>query len=321
MAKPTAAVLIYNPVAGKIRTRPWLIPKLQQTLGRHLSEIELLPTTGPKTAGSIARHAVEHGAQLVCVAGGDGTVNETAAGVAGTGVPLLVLPAGTANVLGMETGLGGDALKVAERFGELVEQDVVLGSLEAHGEAPRLFAAMAGVGLDARIVRLVSPEVKRRFGKLSYWQGGFAQVGKPLAEFEIRLDGGPVRQASYALIARVKNYGGDLEIARHANLLSDDFAVVLFEGPGSLRYLKYFSGVLLNKLAGMSGVTLARAKRLEVEPLPGATIDVQVDGEHAGYAPLRAEIAPVRLRLMLPPRFVAKAAGQLKGQTASPASR
>lgn len=37
---------------------------------------------------------------------------------------------------------------------------------------------MAGVGLDARIVRMVSPEFKRRWGKLSYWEGGFAQVGK-----------------------------------------------------------------------------------------------------------------------------------------------
>ncbi|MBI4890186.1 MAG: NAD(+)/NADH kinase [Acidobacteria bacterium] len=309
---PTAAVLIYNPVAGKIRSKPWLIPKLQGSLRRHLGELELLPTTGPKTAGSIARYAVEHGAQLVCVAGGDGTVNETASGMAGSGVPLLVLPAGTANVLGMETGLGGDAVRVAERYAELVAQDVALGTLEAHGEAPRLFAMMAGVGLDARIVRMVSPELKRRFGKLSYWQGGFAQVGKKLPEFLIRLDGGPPKQASFALVSRVKNYGGDLEIARHANLLADDFGVVLFEGPGSLRYLKYFSGVLLNQLDGMSGVTVARARTLEAEPLPGATIDVQVDGEHAGYAPMKVEVARMKLRLMLPASFVARAQADLR---------
>jgi len=55
-------------------------------------------------------------------------------------------------------------------------------------------------------------------------------------------------------VSRVRNYGGDLEIARQANLLTDEFAVVLFEGPSSVRYLKYFSGVLINALEGMSGV-------------------------------------------------------------------
>ena len=265
--------------------------------------MEVRPTTGPRTAGAIARQAIDGGARLVCVAGGDGTVNEVISGVAGTGVPLAVFPAGTANVLGMETGLGGNALRVARNFSSLVAQDVALGTICLPGEEPRYFSCMAGVGLDARIVRLVSPSFKRRFGKLSYWEGGFAQVGKRLPEFDVKVDGRSCR-ASFALISRVRNYGGDLEIARHANLLSDEFAVVLFEGPSSLRYLKYFSGVLLNRLEGMSGVTLAHARTVEVYSSRDP-IDLQVDGEHAGYAPARLEIAPARLNLMLPPEFVA----------------
>jgi diacylglycerol kinase family enzyme len=262
-----------------------------------------MPTTGPETAGQIARGAIAEGARIICVAGGDGTINEVAAGMAGTGVPLAVLPAGTANVLAMETGIGGNTLRAAERFAELEPHDVNLGIITAQGRAPRLFATMAGAGLDARIVRLVSPETKRRWGKLSYWEGGFAQLGKRLPEFDISVDGRTSR-ASFALISRVRNYGGDLEIARHANLLADDFAVVLFEGPSTIPYLKYFSGVLLNVLERMKGVTVARARSLEIAPCRGAEIDIQVDGEHTGYAPARIEIAPQTLRLMLPRKFV-----------------
>jgi diacylglycerol kinase family enzyme len=290
-------------VAGKIYSRPRLIPGIVEALREPLGRVEVLQTTGPQTAGAIARQAIDGGARLVCVAGGDGTVNEVAAGVAGTGVPLAVFPAGTANVLGMETGLGGNALRVARNFSSLVAQEVALGSICQPGGEPRYFSCMAGAGLDARIVRLVSPSFKLRFGKLSYWEGGFAQLGKRLPEFDVKVDGRSYR-TSFALVSRVRNYGGDLEIARHANLLSDEFAVVLFEGPSSLRYLKYFSGVLLNRLEGMSGVTLAHARTVEVSA-SGDPIDLQVDGEHAGYAPARLEIAPARLSLMLPPRFVA----------------
>lgn len=320
MPNPRAA-LIFNPVAGRIRSNPGLIERLAAQLRDSAGPLELLPTTGPNTAGAIARQAIDAGARLICVAGGDGTVNETAAGVAGTGVPLAVLPAGTANVLCMETGLGSNAMRVAESFPALVEREIAVGSLTVEGRDPRLFLCMTGVGLDARIVRIVTPAFKRRFGKLSYWQGGFAQIGKKLEEFDIRIDG-RLRRASFALLSRVSNYGGDLNIARHANLLADDFAVVLFEGPSSLRYLKYFSGVLVNRLDGMTGVTVERCRTAEIMPLPGELADLQVDGEHAGFAPARVGIAPVRLRLMLPRRFVEQMEARLATDSAgSPAAR
>ena len=320
MPNPRAA-LIFNPVAGKIRSHPGLIDRLAARLRASTGPLEILPTPGPGTAGGIARQAIASGARLICVAGGDGTVNEAASGVAGTDAVLAVLPAGTANVLGMETGLGGNALRVADRLPALVQRSVALGRLTAEGRPPRLFLCMAGVGLDARIVRFVKPGFKRRFGKLSYWQGGFAQVGKRLEQFDIRLDG-RLRRASFALLSRVRNYGGDLEIARHANLLADDFAVVLFEGPSSLRYLKYFSGVLLHKLDGMSGVTIGRARTADIIPLRDELADLQVDGEHAGFAPARIAVAEVRLSLLLPRRFVELMEARRATESAgSPASR
>lgn len=301
MRKPSAAVLVYNPEAGRIRSRPKMIDKLLTPLRERVEHVEAAPTEGPRTAGRVVRKWIEKGAELVCVAGGDGTVNEAAEGIAGTGVPLLVLPAGTANVLSCEIGAGNDAVRVASRLEQFEPVEFAPGVLR-NAEGERLFLCMAGAGLDARIVRLVSPEWKRRLGKLSYWQGGIAQLGRRLETFEAEVEGRRY-ECSFALLARVRNYGGDLWIARHANLLEDRLAVVLFEGRSSLRYVKYFSGVLLNRLEGMSGVRLLEAQQVKIRPLGDPMIDLHVDGEHAGFAPAEAALSGRRIRLLVPPRF------------------
>lgn len=301
MPKPNAAVLLYNPEAGKIRSDRRLVERLLERLRRSIPQVEAAPTEGPMTAGRIARAWIERGAELVCVAGGDGTLNEAAAGIAGTEAALLALPAGTANVLSNEIGTGNHPLRAAERLDEMIPVAVAPGLLRtAAGE--RLFLCMAGAGLDARIVRLVSPQFKRRFGKLSYWEAGFAQLGRQLEEFEVVVDGRRFA-CSFALLSRVRNYGGDLWIARHANLLDDRLAVVLFEGRSSLRYLKYFLGVVTGRLRGMRGVQVLDAHEAEIRLLLDPVIDLQVDGEHAGYAPARVSLSERRIRLLVPPKY------------------
>ena len=80
-------------------------------------------------------------------------------------------------------------------------------------ERTRLFLLMAGIGLDAKIVYNISMPLKARFGKLAYWLGGFSLLGRELDEFEVLVEGRRVNCA-FALISKVRNYGGDLEIAQ-----------------------------------------------------------------------------------------------------------
>jgi diacylglycerol kinase family enzyme len=306
---------VYNPEAGRIRSRPGFPERLLAELRRRLPQVEAAPTEGPRTAGRVVRQWIERGADLVCVAGGDGTVNEAADGLAGTQVPLLVLPAGTANVLSCEIGTGNDAMAVLRGLEQMECADVAPGVLRG-AEGERLFLCMAGAGLDARIVRLVSPAWKRRLGKLSYWQGGLAQLGRRLEVFEAEI-GGRRYECSFALAARARNYGGDLWIARHANLLEDRLAVVLFEGTSSLRYVKYFAGALLGRLRGMSGVHVLDAQRMGIRLLQDPVIDLQVDGEHAGYAPAEIALGEKRIRLLVPRRYEEKMRRRRKQEEAA----
>lgn len=294
-------ILLYNPAAGRIRSRPKLVDEAFDALQRLAGSLTRVPTEGPGTAGRQAAEAVADGADLVLVAGGDGTVNEALQGLAGTHAALGIIPAGTANVTAMETGIGKTNRTALPGLLRSEPVRIAIGSLETEGAAVRYFLAMAGVGLDASIVRRVSTRFKQRFGKLSYWYAGFATLGQALPEFNAQVDGERVR-ASFALLSRVKNYGGDLEIARHADILSPKLALAMFEGHSSFRYLKYFSGVLLNRLDGMNGVMLRLLDEIVVEAEPGGGPDLQVDGEYAGQGAARIRIVPDSLTLLIPRR-------------------
>jgi Sphingosine kinase and enzymes related to eukaryotic diacylglycerol kinase len=95
-----------------------------------------------------------------------------------------------------------------------------------------------------------------------------------------------------------------LWIARNASLLADDFELVLFEGPHSIAYLKYFTGVLLGRLTKMKGVTLLRTRELELSYTDDPGVYVQIDGEYAGRLPVRLRIVPQSLNLLMPAEFL-----------------
>lgn len=300
------AALIYNPFAGKLAGRhESLIRPLLDDLRTQGIDAEPRPTTGPRTAAALARQAIDGGADLILAAGGDGTINEVANGMVGSSVPLAILPAGTANVLAVEMGLKGGVRRAVERLPALVNQRIAVGAIEPPGGERRHFLLMAGFGLDAHIVANVSPGFKNRFGKVAYWIAGFSQLGQTFPEFEVTLDGVPHR-ASFALLSRVKNYGGDLEIARGASLLKPAFEAVLFSGSNSFRYLPYFAGVLVGRLNSFRGVTIAEAREVEMRSLGGQPVLAQIDGETAGAIPARVEIVPEALHLLVPAEFQAK---------------
>ena len=264
---------------------------------------EAIPTTGPCTAREIARNCIERGADLILVAGGDGTINEVVNGMIGSQVPLGVLPAGTANVLAMELGIGSRMSKAAGALQNCVPERVAVGRLANEFEpGGRHFLLMAGIGLDAHIVYHMSASRKATLGKAAYWIGGFSQLGRRFPEFTIEADGA-VHQASFALVSRVRNYGGDLEIAPTVSLLEPDFEVVLFSGASSFRYLKYMFGVITGRLKRMPGVTILRAHKISCQAPQNQRIHMQVDGEYAGRLPATFETVPNALTLLVPPDF------------------
>jgi diacylglycerol kinase (ATP) len=237
---------------------------------------------------------------LVIVAGGDGTINEAAEGLIHSAVPLAILPAGTANVLAMEAGIGSNLERAAERLDTLQPLRIAVGHIACEsGRVSRHFLSMAGAGLDAQIVYRVNAGLKSRTGKFAYWLAGWSLLGRSLPQLRARSSGG-LRECSFALLSRVRNYGGDFQIAPTVTLRDNCLEAVLFEGRSSVRYVKYFVGMLLHRLSRMKGVTVLRTPCMTLEaPHPGP-IYVQIDGELAGRLPAEVRIVPDALTLLLP---------------------
>jgi len=265
-------------------------------------DVELFATPGPNKAGELARHAVKQGCDLILAAGGDGTINEAVNGMAGSDVPFGALPAGTANVLANEVGLSARPDRAAAQLLTAVPVRIALGALDRPAYPRRHFVLMAGVGLDARIVYELDMDLKARLGKLAYWHGGFRQLGRPVPRFSICVDGHE-HQASFALITRVRNYGGDFQIARRIKLTDADFEIVVFENHEWHDYLRFFGAVVTNRLYETEGVFVYRSTKATLNAPDAGPIYVQADGEAVGNLPATITTVPDALTLLIPKRY------------------
>lgn len=299
------AAIIYNPVARRLSRTRHLLQRTIETLAQQGIEAKLVATTAPGNASVQARQQIEDGCELILAAGGDGTINEVANGMLHSHVPLGILPGGTANVLARELRLSMDMANVAAQMGSFVPVRISVGGLQLGDYGRRCFLCMSGAGLDAEIVYNLDLGLKAALGKLAYYLCGFAQAFRPLREFDLTIDGRSYR-ASFALMSRVRNYGGDLEIARGASLLSNDFEVVLFRGEQSIRYIPYLLAVLTGQTNRIPGVTVVRGCSITCEQVEGQHIYSQIDGELAGRLPVTAEIIPNALTVLAPPEYLAK---------------
>jgi diacylglycerol kinase family enzyme len=241
---------------------------------------------------------VREGADLILVLGGDGTINEAVNGMFGSDAVLGVLPGGTANVLAMELGLGSRLEPAIDRLSSCSPKRVSLGRLCQPGQPARHFLTMAGAGFDAQVVCDLSPGLKKRAGKLAYWVAGFSQIVKRVGQLETRINGDTYR-CGFTLASRVRNYGGDLELASGASLLSNEFEAVMFEGSNPLRYALYMLAVAVKQVQKMPGVHTVRATRVEL--LGDAPI--QIDGEYLGRSPATIEIVPDALTILVPESY------------------
>jgi YegS/Rv2252/BmrU family lipid kinase len=283
------------------------LDKAVHTLEEAGARVELFATPGPQRAGELAAKAVECGCDLILSAGGDGTINEVVNGLAGSDVPFGILPAGTANVLANEIGFSNRPDHAARQLLHAVPVRIALGALALHKkdgtEQPRrYFVLMAGVGLDARIVYELDLDLKSRLGKLAYWHGGLRQFGRPVPRFHLAVNGSDYC-ASFALITRVRNYGGDFEIARRIRLTDTDFEIVVFENHQWQDYLRFFGAVMTNRLYSTEGVVIERGTHVEADAPQDERIYIQVDGESTGELPASISVVPDALTLMMPKRY------------------
>jgi YegS/Rv2252/BmrU family lipid kinase len=254
----------------------------------------LRKTAGPGDASRIVREEAA-GYDVVAVAGGDGTINEVANGLADvpSAPALAIIPFGTANVLAWEIGLGTDAARTARTIARGRPIEIYTGLVNG-----RRFLMMAGVGFDAAVVASVDVRFKRALGKMAYvWRMAVEMFRYRYPMFTVAIDGA-VHQAASAVVAKGHFYGGQFICAPAARLTNGTFDVCLFLRGGRWHVLRYSIALALGRLDRLPTVRIVRGRHVIIEGPGGAP--VQADGELAAVLPAVIELSPRQLSLLHP---------------------
>ncbi|MFF5785792.1 diacylglycerol kinase family protein [Streptomyces sp. NPDC012693] len=272
-------------------------------------------TTPEDPSGALTSRLSGTDTDLVVVCGGDGTVRACVDVVAGTGVPLAIVPCGTGNLLARNLRLPTDPVAALRDAlgGEAVGLDV--GRIRGDGIAPTRFAVMAGAGFDAAMVRDASVRLKESLGWAAYVVSAVRHLGDARMRLSIRLDGGaPLeRRARMVVIGNVGALQGGLPLLPEARPDSGRLDVVLLDPRGVTGWLAA-AGYLASRVPGgrrksAPGTGERSLAHGALEYFGATRIDLcfarpqprELDGDvfPAGVR-LTAEVEPGALRVCLP---------------------
>ena len=307
--------LIYNPASGQhSRRHRAAIDKALLVLSAAGVEAKAHETIAPGSAGVLAKEAVRQGCDTVIACGGDGTVHEVLQSLVGTSVALGVVPLGTANALAANLGLRSSPAKVVRKLLTAAPVRVSVGQIsyrDATGATrSRYFTVTAGVGFDALFLSRLDPGLKRRFGYLLYLVEGFRVLvthSFPLFEAAIVESAGAqprVELISQLLAVRIRDFGGLLHnLAPGATLHKEGLRLVAFKTRSRLHYFLYVMSVIFGHPRTTREIELLDAVSVECRLCNDSSAHVfaEADGELLGDLPVRIEIAPQTVTLLIPP--------------------
>lgn len=294
-------MLVYNPAAGGMRFETRLAGIIARARAAGI-ELDAQPTTAPGSATGIVARALASRPDLIVAAGGDGTIREAAAALIGSEVPLAMLPVGTANVLAREYGVGAN-LRDAER----ILSSRKTRPLAAWSAGDRAFFMWLGVGPDARLMRNVSPRLKRAFGRVGM---AWTAIGEGLRYEFPRLaiegtgaDGRPfAREGTLVVAANIARYGGEPKISPRADPEDDVLDITIFRGRTFGALVRFYAAIAMGRSSRWRPTEVEQftARTLSVRMMDGPQMDVQLDGDAAGLTPVTVGPAIGRVRIVVP---------------------
>lgn len=287
-------VVVANPAARGGRGMRLLAPVMDRLRagGREVSVV-----IGDSAADALerARAAVAAGPEALVAFGGDGMVHLAVQAVAGTGVPLGIVPAGTGNDIADAVGVPRDPLAAAE---------TVLGGRSRTIDAARIspdsrwFAGVVACGFDSR--------VNERANRKS-WPPGMGKYLLALVEelssftpipFTITVDDQVIeREAMLVAVANTRSYGAGMRVAPDARPDDGLLDVVILAAMAKSAFLRVFPSVYRGGHVTHPAVTVVRARTVAID---APDVVAYADGERVGPAPLTCAVEPGALRILVP---------------------
>lgn len=298
-AKTRVAHLIFNPVAGQGNAEQDLL-LIQQLLEPHFS-LTIHQTTPEVNPQQLVKAAISAHADLVIAAGGDGTVSAVAGALIGTGIPLGIIPRGTANAFAV--ALGTPRLLPIRNACEIIlaEQTQTLDAAYCNG-IPMIL--LAGIGYEANVVENASRELKDQWGTLAYLMTGW-QILDERKHFDIEIEAnGNIYQFSAGAVTIANAAPPTSVLAQGAGqVIWDDglLDVTIVTAESKLHaittMLKLFGAAITKTGLDERNVIHGRTHQLKVMTNPPQK--VVVDGEIIGTTPVEVKCIPNGLTVLV----------------------
>jgi diacylglycerol kinase (ATP) len=286
--------LLVNPTSGKGRGERLAEPVAERLRALGAS-VDVVIGRDADDALTLLRDRVAAGLDAVVALGGDGLVNLALQVVAGTDVPLGVVPAGTGNDFARALGLPlGDPMDAVDYLAAGEARQVDLGRA-----AGRWFGGVLGSGFDSLVNERANRMTWPR-GPMRYNVAMIAELRtfRPLT-YELVVDGEPWRtDAMLVAVGNSASYGGGMRVCPDASL-EDGLLDVTVLGPISkVEFIRVFPKVYKGTHVHHRAVTVKRAK---VVSLSSLGVTAYADGERVASLPVVCEAVPKALHVLAPP--------------------
>ena len=299
-------VLIFaNPIAGRGRGRA-----IAGTLAKALHAADFRPIVVLERPDQMSPAVDVAGAHAAIAIGGDGTIRGVARALYPNCIhetrdvphapPMLIVPMGTANLLGKHLGIKWNARTLARQ----VVDAIVVGKtvqLDAACVNDDLFLLMAGIGIDAHIVHELDRMRRGPITMASYLMPAAAAIGLyQYPPISVTIDGKRVcnDMPGMAFVGNVAEYGTGFPILPHARPDDEMLDVCVLPCRTRLEVAKFFLLAAGGEHLREEGVIYAKAK--DVRITSNESVPVQVDGEAAGHTPVHIRLLRTRVPFIVP---------------------
>jgi diacylglycerol kinase (ATP) len=260
--------VIYNPIKVSDKFHALVEEGLQRN---GWSNTLWLETSAEDPGRTMTQKAVAEQVDLVIGAGGDGTIRYVADGLAHTGIPMGLVPAGTGNLLARNLDLPLEEVEAIEvaLSGQVRLMDLV--RITVDDRSPEHFAVIAGIGIDAMIMDETNEDLKDKVGSAAYFVAAAKALGRLPIRLKVQLDNNrPVRRhAMLCVIGNVGTLRGNLTLIPGAS--PDDGLLDLYIA--SPRRFRHWVKVALRL------ITRRAKKDDQVDQHMGKRVRIMIDGK------------------------------------------
>ena len=290
-----------NPVSGHGAAVAAAHTAIARLHHRGVEVVEIIGDSA-EDARYLVSAALEKGADAVMVTGGDGVISNALQVLAGTDVPLGIIPAGTGNDHAREFGIPTkDPEAAADIVADGWTQTIDLGRIQDGTGFNKWFGTVAAAGFDSLVTDRAN-RMRWPHGRLRYYLAMVAELSKlRLLPFRLELDGTNEIDADNTLAAfgNTRSYGGGLLICPNADRTDGLLDITMAHSDSRTKLVRLFPTVMKGTHVELDEVSTARARTVHVE-CPG--INVYADGDFACLLPAEISAVPAALQILRPNR-------------------